>query len=228
MRFALRPLVHLLLALLVPLPFGGCASTGSNQPHVIDLTRDEPKVVADSSSVMQQAGSGAALDDSRMGSAGWSSLSSGGDHDGDGISDAEDRCPDEPEDRDGFQDADGCPEPDNDADGVLDVNDQCPNDPETKNGIQDEDGCPDGAIDRAKEMFRAGTTAYSQGDYTSARKYFEEAFKADPADALLYNLARTAEKQGDRNGACQYYRQWRATPMGASAKTGIASLDTCP
>jgi OOP family OmpA-OmpF porin len=49
----------------------------------------------------------------------------------------------EPEDKDGFQDADGCPDPDNDGDGIPDTADKCPNDPETKNGYQDEDGCPD-------------------------------------------------------------------------------------
>src|SRR5688500_10430079 len=47
-----------------------------------------------------------------------------GDTDGDGATD--DACPDEPEDRDGFEDGDGCPEPDNDADGVLDPYDVCP------------------------------------------------------------------------------------------------------
>lgn len=67
-----------------------------------------------------------------------------GDRDGDGIKDDVDKCPDDPEDRDGFQDVDGCPDPDNDQDGILDKNDACPNDPETKNGIADEDGCPDG------------------------------------------------------------------------------------
>lgn len=65
------------------------------------------------------------------------------DRDGDGIADDIDRCPDEPEDRDGFEDEDGCPEPDNDRDGVRDVDDKCPAQPESKNGRQDEDGCPD-------------------------------------------------------------------------------------
>jgi len=51
------------------------------------------------------------------------------DRDGDGIPDDFDKCPDEPEDRDGFQDDDGCPDPDNDGDGILDINDQCPNEP---------------------------------------------------------------------------------------------------
>lgn len=65
------------------------------------------------------------------------------DTDGDSIPDDRDQCPNEPEDKDGFQDEEGCPDPDNDHDGILDVNDKCPNEPETINGINDEDGCPD-------------------------------------------------------------------------------------
>jgi outer membrane protein OmpA-like peptidoglycan-associated protein len=65
------------------------------------------------------------------------------DSDGDGLLDDVDECPNEPEDFDGFQDEDGCPDLDNDGDGVLDVNDGCPNDPEDIDGFEDEDGCPD-------------------------------------------------------------------------------------
>ncbi|HEX4419034.1 MAG TPA: OmpA family protein [Kofleriaceae bacterium] len=65
------------------------------------------------------------------------------DRDGDGIPDSVDACPDEPEDKDGFQDEDGCPDPDNDGDGIPDVDDKCPNEPEDKDGFQDADGCPD-------------------------------------------------------------------------------------
>jgi len=65
------------------------------------------------------------------------------DRDGDGILDVEDRCPDDVEDRDSFEDADGCPDPDNDRDGILDVDDVAPSDAETFNGIEDEDGAPD-------------------------------------------------------------------------------------
>ncbi len=61
------------------------------------------------------------------------------DRDNDGIRDDIDKCPDEPEDKDGFQDEDGCPDPDNDQDGVLDKEDGCPNQPGTKAM----DGCPD-------------------------------------------------------------------------------------
>lgn len=61
------------------------------------------------------------------------------DRDGDGIYDHQDQCPDKPEDFDGFQDGDGCPDPDNDGDGVLDGRDQCPNTP--KGTPVDEKGC---------------------------------------------------------------------------------------
>ena len=65
------------------------------------------------------------------------------DTDGDGIPDTADKCPNEPEDKDGFQDDDGCPDPDNDADGVPDATDKCPTEAEAKDGFQEEDGCPD-------------------------------------------------------------------------------------
>jgi hypothetical protein len=66
-----------------------------------------------------------------------------GDADHDGIPDDVDRCPDEAEDRDGFEDDDGCPDPDNDHDGIADAADKCPNVPEDRDGFEDLDGCPD-------------------------------------------------------------------------------------
>jgi outer membrane protein OmpA-like peptidoglycan-associated protein len=69
-----------------------------------------------------------------------------GDRDGDGIKDDVDKCPDDPEDYDGFEDEDGCPDPDNDKDGIPDELDACPNEPETYNGYKDEDGCPDDVV----------------------------------------------------------------------------------
>ncbi|MCY1036124.1 OmpA family protein [Corallococcus sp. BB11-1] len=65
------------------------------------------------------------------------------DMDGDGIPDTEDRCATAPEDVDGFEDADGCPDPDNDRDGIPDAADQCPLEAEVINGVKDDDGCPD-------------------------------------------------------------------------------------
>jgi outer membrane protein OmpA-like peptidoglycan-associated protein len=68
-----------------------------------------------------------------------------GDRDGDGYADDQDQCPDDPEDFDGFEDGDGCPDPDNDKDGILDVDDNCPDIPEDRDGDQDDDGCPEGS-----------------------------------------------------------------------------------
>lgn len=66
-----------------------------------------------------------------------------GDTDGDAIAFADDRCPDQPEDIDGWEDTDGCPDPDQDADGIADQVDRCPSDAELYNGSSDDDGCPD-------------------------------------------------------------------------------------
>jgi len=65
------------------------------------------------------------------------------DRDGDGMLDEVDGCPDQPEDKDLFEDEDGCPDPDNDKDGVLDPVDKCPNTP----GPAENDGCPYGDRD---------------------------------------------------------------------------------
>lgn len=66
-----------------------------------------------------------------------------GDADLDGIPDKADKCPNAAEDFDGFEDADGCPDPDNDGDGIPDVDDDCPSRAEDFDGFNDQDGCPD-------------------------------------------------------------------------------------
>ena len=71
------------------------------------------------------------------------------DSDSDGIPDCRDLCPNQPEDYQGYEDSDGCPdgERDTDGDGIPDYRDKCPLEPEDKNGFQDDDGCPDALID---------------------------------------------------------------------------------
>ncbi|MBA3550495.1 MAG: OmpA family protein [Nannocystis sp.] len=84
------------------------------------------------------------------------------DRDLDGVPDTQDRCPDEPEDHDLFEDSDGCVDRDNDRDGILDAHEfkdgrwtncdykhtsdydeDCRNMPEDFDGVDDHDGCPD-------------------------------------------------------------------------------------
>ena len=80
----------------------------------------------------------------------FESGSSPSDADADGLVDARDDCVNTAEDRDGYQDEDGCPDRDNDGDAIADSDDQCANTP----GVEAKDGCPetdrdgDGLADR--------------------------------------------------------------------------------
>jgi OOP family OmpA-OmpF porin len=65
------------------------------------------------------------------------------DADEDGIEDEKDQCPELAEDKDGFEDQDGCPDFDNDDDGVPDESDRCPKEKEDVDDYLDEDGCID-------------------------------------------------------------------------------------
>ncbi len=65
------------------------------------------------------------------------------DPDGDGLLGKRDLCPDVPEDLDGRDDSDGCPDLDDDGDGVLLPADRCPDAPEDLDQYRDDDGCPD-------------------------------------------------------------------------------------
>lgn len=65
------------------------------------------------------------------------------DVDSDGVPDDSDECMELAEDKDGFEDTDGCPDFDNDEDGVPDKQDRCAGPQEDLDEYQDEDGCPD-------------------------------------------------------------------------------------
>ena len=96
------------------------------------------------------------------------------DTDSDGITDDRDQCINEPEDKDGYLDDDGCPDPDNDADGILDANDKCVNDPEDMDGFEDEDGCPDPDNDQDGvadlDDFCPNTPGIKSGDHPGCPK----------------------------------------------------------
>jgi len=78
----------------------------------------------------------------------WSGALASMDKDGDGIPNDEDSCSLKPEDLDGYEDRDGCPDLDDDKDGIPDTQDKCRMEPEDKDGFEDEDGCPDPDNDR--------------------------------------------------------------------------------
>jgi OmpA-OmpF porin, OOP family len=76
------------------------------------------------------------------------------DRDSDGIPDDRDECPDLPEDKDGIQDEDGCPEDDADGDGVLDRDDACPLVPGVPASDPRRNGCPSGGVDERPMPWR--------------------------------------------------------------------------
>jgi hypothetical protein len=109
-----------------------------------------------------------------------------------------DKCPDQPEDRDGFQDADGCPDRDNDHDGIPDVKDQCPNDPETFNGYQNADGSPDRS--RARSMgygiYCPLDEAHDQAAWEKNRRVEFKVVKTDKGPTGVPLGCPTAEAKG--------------------------------
>ena len=76
------------------------------------------------------------------------------DSDGDGIPNSRDACDTQAEDRDNFEDSDGCPEPgpvtdpDPDGDGIPNSRDGCDNQAEDRDNFEDSDGCPEPGPDR--------------------------------------------------------------------------------
>lgn len=225
MRCKNRFSVHVWLAVTVSMVAFGCGSGAPARGPIVDVSARQTG--SSDRSGAERAGEGDGQDAENDGP-GIVGKIFGIDGDEDGIRDDDDKCPSAAEDFDDFEDRDGCPEPDNDGDGVADWDDKCPNVPETINGFADDDGCPDANIDRAKRAFHEGATAFAQGDYVKARKHFEDAYNLEPRDAILYNIAVCAERQGDRKYACQYYRQWRSTPTGSTSPNSVPSLETCP
>lgn len=84
---------------------------------------------------------------------------------------------------DGFQDDDGCPDPDNDRDGICDPwveasglldkyahtckgADACPDNPESLNGYKDDDGCPDEVPVPPKKVFILEGVNFESGKAT--------------------------------------------------------------
>jgi OOP family OmpA-OmpF porin len=73
------------------------------------------------------------------------------DSDGDGVPNGRDKCLLVPEDKDGVEDDDGCPDDDNDGDQRPDATDKCPTQAEDLDGFEDDDGCPE--LDNDKDGF---------------------------------------------------------------------------
>jgi OmpA-OmpF porin, OOP family len=123
------------------------------------------------------------------------------DADGDGIADDADDCPEGmPEDRDGFEDDDGCPDDDNDNDGVPDAIDRCPNQPEDLDGYADDDGCPDPDNDQDRILDKNDACPDVAGVVSKSKKYNGCPPKDSDGDGILDDVDRCPDQAEDRDG----------------------------
>jgi OmpA-OmpF porin, OOP family len=137
----------------------GFASAVGAKKEVMAVTPPSLPVVE---AVKDTDGDGVAdADDKCPNVAGLASLGGCPDKDSDGIADADDKCPDAA----GLAKYGGCPIPDGDADGVNDEDDKCP----TVKGLARYQGCPipdtdgDGVNDEEDKCKDRAGTAANQG-----------------------------------------------------------------
>ena len=134
----------------------------------------------------------------------------GSDRDKDGIPNGADLCAEEAEDVDGFEDNDGCPDPDNDKDGVCDPwvaekglsakyksvcsgSDKCIDVPEDKDGFEDEDGCPEEDIGKMAEFIDDGIPVYL---YTGNHDVWMFGYFQEEIGATVYTKETTLTLDG--------------------------------
>ena len=144
-----------------------------------------------------------------------------GDKDGDGILDNDDKCPEEPEDKDGFDDEDGCPDPDNDADGILDVNDKCPMQPENMNGHEDEDGCPDVKLELVEVNREIGKIEIKQKIFFDFGKASIKVVSFELLNQVAQALQVQSGPPGARGRAHRLRREQPEQPEALAAALGL-------
>lgn len=130
------------------------------------------------------------------------------DRDGDGVPNKFDACINVPEDVDGFEDDDGCPDEDNDKDGILDISDGCPNRPEDVDDFEDADGCPDEDNDQDRVLDIHDSCPYDPEDYDGWQDLDGCPDPDNDSDGIL-----------DGNDGC---------PNAAETFNGFQDADGCP
>lgn len=145
------------------------------------------------------------------------------DADNDGVRDELDECMELEEDRDGFEDSDGCPDWDNDDDGVADEDDQCPGEQEDEDDFRDDDGCIDADNDRDGVLDDADSCPLEAGDAQGERPGCP-VFDAD-GDGILDNADKCPDQPEDSDG----FEDTDGCPEADNDKDEIADgEDACP
>jgi len=117
------------------------------------------------------------------------------DSDGDGVPDIRDRCPTEAEDKDGFQDNDGCRDPDNDGDGVVDGEDGCP----MEKGTAKRKGCPEPDSDSDGDGVVDGEDGCPSVKGTAKRKGCPEPDSDSDGDGITNDFDKCPDKPGPKD-----------------------------
>jgi len=81
----------------------------------------------------------------------------------------------------------------------------------------------------AREHYKRGAAAFKSGDFPEAIYELDEAYKLKPVPGLLYDLARSYDKLGDRIHSIKYYREYLAksapdSPHREAAAARLAEL----
>jgi outer membrane protein OmpA-like peptidoglycan-associated protein len=145
------------------------------------------------------------------------------DTDGDGLSNQNDKCPLLAEDKDDYEDTDGCPDEDNDGDRRLDAEDKCPVKAEDLDGFEDDDGCPE--LDNDKDGIRDfddrcptdaedGKKPYDKDGCPAGKRDSDDDGKGDDVDQCV-------DDPEDDDG----FEDWDGCPETDNDKDGVLDVD---
>jgi hypothetical protein len=147
------------------------------------------------------------------------------DSDHDRIGDESDECPEIAEDKDGYEDGDGCIDHDNDDDGVRDAKDACPYEKEDEDGFADQDGCADPDNDRDGLVDRIDACPSEPGPPIAANTEPGCPIADRDRDHVLDDVDRCPRKKEDRDG----FQDHDGCPDTDNDDDGIADRhDRCP
>ncbi|MEO6097712.1 MAG: OmpA family protein [Fibrobacteria bacterium] len=151
----------------------------------------------------------------------WNGQVANLDLDLDGVPDKLDKCPTEAEDKDAFEDEDGCPDPDNDKDNIADALDKCPVQAEDLDGFQDADGCPDpdNDADGIADLKDKCPLEAGSGDFEGCPD------RDIDKDGIANELDKCPKEAEDKDG----FEDFDGCPDPDNDKDNIAdALDKCP
>jgi hypothetical protein len=149
------------------------------------------------------------------------------DSDGDGIQNASDKCPLVPEDRDGFEDRDGCPDDDNDGDRRMDGEDKCPDEAEDLDGFDDDDGCPE--LDNDQDKIEDLVDKCPNDAEDGAQPYPTDGCPANKRDSDGDNIPDNADSCPMEEEDADGFEDGDGCPDADNDADGIPdSADRCP